>query len=38
MDPIFKFNQYSLDTHYVPGLMLGTKTTKMINRANLLKC
>lgn len=29
MDPVFKFNQYSLDIHYVPGLMLGTKTTKM---------
>lgn len=35
MDPIFKFNEYSLDTNYVPGIMLGTKNTKMRNRESI---
>ena len=37
MDPTVKINQYSLDTHYVPGIMLGTKNTEMKDRANISK-
>ena len=38
MDPTVKFKQYSLDNHYVPGIMLDGKNTEMNDRANISKC
>ena len=38
MDPTVDFNIYSLDTHYVSGIILGTKNIEMkVSETYLLK-